>query len=154
MIRRLRPDDANSLSDMTARCSRETRHRRFHGVVSEIPRAYLRRCLTGEHTALVAEVYPDVVGLASVGPVFDEPHVHELAVLVEDRWQGKGIGRALVAALFRHAAAAGVGTVRMEVDRSPLLDYLVTNLPVAATRSFGSDTTIDVPVSSVAGLVP
>jgi GNAT superfamily N-acetyltransferase len=146
VIRALAPHDANALADMMSRCSPATRHRRFHGVVTAIPPAYLARCLSGEHDALVAVADGEVVGMASIGPVFEEPAVHEVAVLVEDRWQGRGIGRALVLALF---ARAVVEVVRMELCRSPLLDHLVATLPVVGSRQFGCDTTIDVDVRAV-----
>jgi GNAT superfamily N-acetyltransferase len=146
MIRVLTPNDADGLADLMSRCSPATRHQRFHGVVTAIPPAYLARCLSGEHDALVAVAGGEIVGMASIGPVFEEPAVHEVAVLVEDRWQGKGIGRALVLALFARAA---VETVRMELCRSPLLDHLIETLPVIRSHQFGCDTTIDVDVRAV-----
>ncbi|TDV55048.1 GNAT family N-acetyltransferase [Actinophytocola oryzae] len=146
MIRVVQADDAEELSRMMARCSPMTRYDRFHGVVTEIPPAYLRCCLSGEHTALVAEADGEIVGLASVGPVFEEPDMPEVAVIVEDAWQGRGVGRELVAAVL---AKAGVATVRMEVCRTSLLTYLTGTLPVVARRRYGRDVTIDVDVRSV-----
>lgn len=146
MIRPARPGDAEALARMMSRCSLATRHQRFHGVVTDIPPAYLRSCLTGEHETRVAQVGTDVVGFASVGPVFEEPDVHEVAVLVEDRWQRRGVGRSLVLSLF---AVVPVGIVRMELTRSPLLNHLRTTLPVVGTRQYGADTTIDIDVAAV-----
>jgi len=146
MIRALEPTDADALTRMMSRCSPRTRYLRFHGVVTEIPPAYLRRCLSGEHTALVAEVDGEIVGLASVGAVFEEPDVSEAAVIVEDGWQGRGVGRALVAGLV---AKTGVTVLRMEVCRTPLLTYLTENLPVIASEQHGCDVTLDVDVRSV-----
>ncbi len=145
MIRPLRQDDAEALTRMLARCSPMTRYQRFHGVVEEFPPAYLRRCLTGDHTAMVAEEDGDVVALASVGPVFDEPDVHEVAAIVEDRWQSKGLGRELVATLLAHA---GVAVVRMEVCRTSLLGYLTSTLPVVSAQHHGCDTVLDLDVRS------
>ncbi|MFI7675861.1 GNAT family N-acetyltransferase [Actinophytocola sp. NPDC049390] len=145
MIRPLRQDDGAALARMLARCSPETRYQRFHGVATAFPPAYLRRCLTGEHTALVAEEGAEVVALASVGPVFGEPDVHEVAAIVEDRWQSKGLGRELVATLL---ARAGVAVVRMEVCRTSLLGYLTSTLPVRAARHHGCDTVLDLDVRS------
>lgn len=147
MIRVVRSDDAAALARMLARCSPHTLYQRFHGVVTEIPPAYLRRCLGGEHLALVSEVDTEIVGLASIGPVFEEPDVAEMAVIIEDAWQGQGVGRALVAALV---AKAGVATVRMEVCRTPLLTYLTDTLLVIASEQHGCDVTIDVDVRSLA----
>ncbi len=145
MIRLATPGDAGPLAAMLARCSPMTRYRRFHGVVTEFPPAYLRRCLDGEHTAMVAEEAGEVVALASVGPVFEEPAVHEVAVVVEDRRQGKGLGRELVTALLAHA---GVAVVRMELCQTSLLDHVTATLPVLASHHHGCDTTVDVDVRS------
>lgn len=145
MIRLLRSDDADALTSMLARCSPMTRYRRFHGVVTEFPPGYLRRCLTGEHVAMVAEEDAGIVALASVGPVFEEPAVHEVATIVEDRWQSKGLGRELVTALLAHA---GVTVVRMEVCQTSLLGYLTRTLPVVAAHHHGCDTTVDLDVRS------
>jgi GNAT superfamily N-acetyltransferase len=146
MIRTVHPDDADALARMMARCSEKTRYQRFHGVVTEIPPAYLRRCLSGEHLALVVADGDEIVALASMGPVFEEPDVSELAVIVEDRWQSRGVGRALVAALI---AKAGKGVVRMELCRTSLLAYVTATLPVVASEQHGCDVTIDVDVRSV-----
>lgn len=146
MIRTLQPDDGEALARMMARCSEKTRYERFHGVVTDIPPAYLRSCLTGEHLALVAEEATEIVALASIGPVFEEPDVSEVAVIVEDRWQSRGVGRALVAALV---AKAGKSVVRMELCRTSLLTYVTDTLPVVASEQHGCDVTVDVDVRSV-----
>ena len=146
MIRALEPADADALTRMMSRCSPRTTYQRFHGVVTEIPPAYLHRCLSGEHTALVAQVAGEIVGLASIGPVFEEPTVSEAAVIVEDGWQGRGVGRALMAALV---AKTGVTVLRLEVCRTPLLTYLTENLPVLASQQHGCDVTLDLDVRSV-----
>jgi GNAT superfamily N-acetyltransferase len=144
VIRAVQPDDVAALTRMIERCSPRTRYERFHGVVTEIPPAYLRRCLSGEHIALVVEEGEELVALASIEPVLGE--TPEMAVIVEDAWQGKGVGRALVAALF---AKAGVTVVRMELCRASLLEYVKSTLPVVASEQHGCDVTLDVDVRSV-----
>jgi GNAT superfamily N-acetyltransferase len=144
MIRTVQPDDADALSRMMSRCSPRTRYERFHGVVTEIPSAYLHSCLSGAHLALVAAEGDEVVALASIGPVnATEP---EVAVIVEDSRQGRGVGRALMAALI---AKTGAGVVRMELCRASLLDYVTATLPVLASEQHGCDVTLDVDVRSV-----
>lgn len=146
MIRPLAPTDADALTALVARCSPRTRYQRFHGVVDRIPPAYLRRCLSGEHATVVAESAGLIIGFGSVGPVFDEPDVHEIAVLVEDRRQGRGAGRALASALFD---VAPVDVVRIEMCRSPLVEHLATTLPVLRAQQLGCDVVLDVDAAAV-----
>jgi acetyltransferase len=154
-VRPVRPDDATALTSMFGRCSKQTRYRRFHGFVTEIPAAYLHRCLErgpGAHRAFVAEVVtgrtPRLVGLASAGPVPGASYVHEVGALVEDVWQRQGVGRRLVGALSADAHAAGVEVFRMELCRAQpsLLAHVIANARVLATERSGCDVTVDVTV--------
>lgn len=58
----------------------------------------------------------DIVGFAGVWVVLDEGHITNIAVRVDQR--GKGIGRALTAALMQYAANLGVVYMTLEVRRS------------------------------------
>jgi GNAT superfamily N-acetyltransferase len=168
LIRRARPSDEAALAQLLDRCSDETRYRRFHCRISEIPAAYLRRCMQGQpsaHEALVAEWVntrafgehrssrsPHLVGLASTGPTGEAADVYEMCALVEDGWQRRGIGRALATQLCAHASANGVALIRMELCRSQprLLAYLVAHTSVTAMRSRGCDVSIDIDVGATA----
>lgn len=70
----------------------------------------------------------------------------ELGVLVEDRWQGRGIGGLLATGLMAHAAASGATVLRLELCRVHpwLLDHVVARLPVVARLTDGCDVTVDV----------
>ena len=64
----------------------------------------------GRHPVLVGEVEGVVTGWASLNrfnarPVYD--HVADLSVYVERAWRGRGVGRALLAALIERARAIG-----------------------------------------------
>jgi GNAT superfamily N-acetyltransferase len=143
MIRVVQPGDGDAIARMMNRCSPRTRYERFHGVVTEIPPTYLRSCLTGAHLALVAEHGTEIVGLASLARDEDVP---EIGVVVEDGWQGRGLGRALVAAL---AEKSGSPVIRMELCRASLLDYVKATFSVVASASHGCDVTLDVDLRSV-----
>jgi hypothetical protein len=163
LIRPARPGDAAAAGSMFDRCSQQTRYRRFHGFVTGMPPAYLRRCLDCEppaQNARVAELLTGVtpggtanlVGLASAGPVPGQPHVHEAGALVEDGWQRRGIGRMLVAGLFADAYATGVELIRLELCRTQpsLLAYVLAHARVASAHSSGCDMTVDVTVPAPA----
>ena len=118
--------DRGPLTSMFARCTPETRYRRFHGPVKAIPERYLAEALSATpfHYALVAclALSPDavdqaaaldpetrdgeIVALASCR-LIDEGAA-ELGVLIEDAWQHLGLGTRLVSALVDHARGTGL----------------------------------------------
>jgi [ribosomal protein S18]-alanine N-acetyltransferase len=67
---------------------------------------------------LVAEEDGAVVGYAGAWMIFEEGHVTNVAVEASRR--GRGIGRALMAALMQYAANLGVAYLTLEVRRSNL----------------------------------
>jgi GNAT superfamily N-acetyltransferase len=115
-VRRAREGDRLALTEMTGRCSAQTRYQRFHGHVTAIPARYLTEALAGlpDHLALVACAGPGhVVALASCRAVGDG--TAELGVLVEDAWQRLGIGSALLGELVRHARFSGMSALTAQV---------------------------------------
>ncbi|MCW2717521.1 MAG: hypothetical protein JWR81_1343 [Pseudonocardia sp.] len=112
----LRPaavSDTEAVLAMLARCSLATRFHRFHGFTDGVPyfRAQLRD-RPGDQT-LLACYGSTCVGVATLG-VGDTGLVH-LGVLVEDGWQGQGIGTQLTVSLLDSARAVGVTTVHVDV---------------------------------------
>ena len=65
----------------------------------------LQQRLLELHLTVVAEHRAEVVGLAHLAEVAGEPP--ELALLVEDAWQRRGVGRALAEAVLRSAEDDG-----------------------------------------------
>ncbi len=93
---------------MLARCSDQTRARRFHKYVHCFPEPYLTEALAGRaaHFALLAQAGQAVVALAS--RVATDRGSAELAVLVEDSWQRLGVGARLLSQLVAHADQSGL----------------------------------------------
>jgi GNAT superfamily N-acetyltransferase len=115
-IRRPVCQDRQALADMLERCSRLTIQRRFHGPRSTFPEKYLTDAVYRRygHYALLAEAADgSVVALASCVSV--AVHVADLAVLVEDRYQRRGIGSALLEGLLRHADRSGISMFKTNV---------------------------------------
>jgi GNAT superfamily N-acetyltransferase len=112
--RRAAGGDRAALEAMFLRCTAHTVYQRFHGPVKALPATYLTEALAGvpEHLALVAvasspdgggpEARARVVGLASCR-VTEPGAAAELGLLVEDAWQGRGIGRDLLRRLVAYA---------------------------------------------------
>jgi GNAT superfamily N-acetyltransferase len=117
--RPVRPEDQALFCRLWPRLSPETVYRRFHAPVRTLPEETVRRLVTVDHDlreALVAVVGGDVVGVARYDRPPGNPSTAEVAVLVEDAWQGVGVGRQLVAELTDLAARRGVRTVTATVQ--------------------------------------
>lgn len=104
-LRVIQDDDEARLERLFYRLSPESVYRRFFTLYSTPPKGALRTLSHLDHDtrdAIVAVVDDEVVGVARYAAV--APGVAEIAVLVEDAWQGRGLGRRLlecVAALAR-----------------------------------------------------
>ncbi|SOD98230.1 GNAT family N-acetyltransferase [Blastococcus haudaquaticus] len=117
--RPVRPDDQARFYRLWPRLSAETVYRRFHAPVHSLPAETVRRLVTVDHDlreAVVAVVGGEVVGVARYDRPVDDPATAEIAVLVEDAWQGVGLGRQLLAELSSLAARRGVRTLTATVQ--------------------------------------
>ena len=136
-IRQARPEeDLAALSDFFARLSMHTRYLRFFGPVT--PGAALLRTLAGcadTIDALVAVRGGVIVGHA-MAVDRAEPRgtrVTDIGVVVDDAWQGRGVGAALMRAIVTGAQARGVATLEMDVldDNHRVLAMVTTHWPAA-----------------------
>ncbi|REF01140.1 GNAT family N-acetyltransferase [Thermomonospora umbrina] len=96
VVRPLEPRDGPAVQAMHERCSQESRRSRYFSPKPSLPRRALELfCEPSYGLTLVAEG-PDgsILALAHLVHVLD-PGVAELAFLVEDAWQGRGLGREL-----------------------------------------------------------
>jgi RimJ/RimL family protein N-acetyltransferase/predicted amino acid-binding ACT domain protein len=108
--------DADAVRDMHARCSVESRRRRYFSARHGIPERFLRAFCDRAYGLTVAAEGPDgsILALANLMYTLD-PGVGELALLVEDGWQGRGIGSALARRLLVVAHEEGLAQVRAAV---------------------------------------
>jgi GNAT superfamily N-acetyltransferase len=117
--RPIEPDDEGRLVRLWPRLSPDTVYRRFHSPLHRLPRAEVHRLVDVDHDrreALVALVGGEVVGVARYDRWPDDPSRAEFAVLVEDAWQGSGLGRQLLVELTALAARRGVATLTATVQ--------------------------------------
>jgi GNAT superfamily N-acetyltransferase len=105
-IRRARADDLAALDEMLARCTVTTTSLRFNIPVPRLPRAYADTIAERSGVHVVAETDGSIVGIASCVD-------GELAVLVEDAWQGRGLGTRL---LDEVVARAGLEELTADVS--------------------------------------
>ena len=108
-IRPVSSGDEDRLREMLSRLSRETIHRRFHLPMPHVPvwaLAYLTEVDHYDKESLVALVGNEIVGQAMY--VRQEAREAEMAIVVEDRWQSRGIGKLLLSRLAEEAGRRGI----------------------------------------------
>jgi ribosomal protein S18 acetylase RimI-like enzyme len=74
-----------------------------------------------------------------------------MALLVEDRWFRRGIGRILVGALIAHAGRSGVGmvTARVQADNERAVRFMRAVAPNASIRFVGgAEVEVLIPVAA------
>jgi len=140
-VARLEAAHRDAVVAMLGRCSATTLQRRFHAVTDGVP--YVTRLLTnvsGE-IGFGAWLAGRCVGLASLH-AFNQTS-GEMAVLVEDEWQQRGVGSTLVLALTRHARKQGWRCLRADVQGENNF------IPAALTRVGRTRTSISFGVYTV-----
>ncbi|WP_434440557.1 GNAT family N-acetyltransferase [Lentzea sp. E54] len=106
----LRPgtgSDEDAVAGLHTRCSMRTLFNRYHSGVRTVPRRWLHRLLNPPRgTTTVAQCADQVVALGQLIHT-GTPDCAEVSLLVEDAWQRRGVGAALLGALASDARAAG-----------------------------------------------
>ena len=122
-IRLARPEDSEAVAAMHERCSEQTLYRRYLTAVGTWRDITLRR-LTGGHRGATLVAMSEEGAIVGLGHVFPESttdgRTAEIAVIVEDAYQRRGIGTRLVRHMLELAERLGfdevVGTVLAQND--------------------------------------
>ena len=152
--RPVRPDDAPLFCRLWDRLSPETVYRRFHAPLRRPP-AEAHRLVEVDHElreALVAVVGGEVVGVARYDRSPADPATADVAVVVEDAWQGVGVGRQLLGELTQLAARRGVRTLHADVqaDNDRMVGLIRRLLPGAVLTPEHGVYAVQGPVSRAA----
>lgn len=126
-IRVATPQDSEGLRGIFSRSSSETIHRRFHTPFPSVPEWMVALMLDADRTdkeCLVAVADGEIVAHAMY--VMLGGREAEMAIVVEDGWQSRGIGKALLRELAADAGRRGVATFVGSVlpDNSPMLGLI------------------------------
>lgn len=141
-IRAIRPDDKDRLAAFHRRLSPESVYFRFFEIKQELsPQdlSYLTELDFDRRVALVATLVRDreapLVGVARYDVLPSDPKRAELGIIVEDAYQGKGIGTQLLKHLLGIAFSQGVREITAEVlpQNTKMLE-LVSNSGVPVRR--------------------
>ena len=131
-LRPIRPDDEERLISFHEGLSGQTAYQRFFNVMKNLPRAFARFLANVDYRrrlALVAEHGNGssrmLVGVARYDCI-GEPAIAEIAFVIGDDWQNRGLGTILLEALLSAAAARGIDRFRAYVlaSNGRMLDML------------------------------
>ncbi len=110
-LRLLQPGDAELLTRFFWRLSTETVYRRFFSPITLPNEPLLKRLVDVDHCdreALIALDDQGIVGVARYGTGPGESH--DIAVVVADDWQGRGLGALLIKRLAHIARLRGISS--------------------------------------------
>jgi RimJ/RimL family protein N-acetyltransferase len=132
-LRPIRPEDQDRLIAFYDRLSRHTAYQRFFAVMKRLPPDWAHLLANVDYArrlALLAEHGPpgdpELVGVARYEPT-DQPDTAEIAFVIQDGWQNRGLGTLMLDALLAAAEARGIRRFRAWVlaSNARMIDLLV-----------------------------
>jgi RimJ/RimL family protein N-acetyltransferase len=161
-LRPIRPEDQDRLSAFYDGLSRQSAYQRFFAVMKRLPpdwAHFLANVDYERRLALLAEhgppEAPELIGVARYEQT-DQVDTAEIAFVIQDGWQGRGLGTQMLDALLAAADARGIrrfrayvlaGNMRMidllvrfmdvqeRVTESGVTELLLTRRPAPARRA-------------------
>jgi RimJ/RimL family protein N-acetyltransferase len=131
-LRPIRPDDEPRLVALFHRLSRRTVYQRFFRAYDRLPDDWYHHFANVDYQSRLALVAEEETpqgsllrGVARYEPG-DRPGTTEIAIVAEDGWQNRGLGRILLDALLAAAEARGLHRFTADVlaDNRPMLRVL------------------------------
>lgn len=131
-LRPIRSDDAPRLQALHERLSHYTAYQRFFSVMRRLPPDWARMLASVDYRtrfALIAEVPgedgPELVGVGRYEST-DDPEIVEVAFVVQDRWQNRGLGTILFKDVLRAGVERGIRRFRAWVltENRRMLDLI------------------------------
>jgi RimJ/RimL family protein N-acetyltransferase len=130
-MRPIRSDDEPRLAALYAHLSRDTRYHRFFSVQQRLPPDWVHFLANVDYRSRLALVVespadPDaLIAVARYEPA-GEPGTVEVAFVVQDDWQGRGLGTVLFGELLAAAVVNGIERFRAWVlaDNRRMLDLI------------------------------
>jgi acetyltransferase len=118
VLRPIRPEDEPALTALYERLSPQTAYQRFFTVMRRLPPdwAHILANVDYDRRMAIAAIGPgdELIGVARYAhdQRADEA---EIAIVIEDRWQGRGLGTLLLRELIRYARRMGIQRLRAYV---------------------------------------
>ncbi|MBI2117155.1 MAG: GNAT family N-acetyltransferase [candidate division NC10 bacterium] len=149
-IRPVLPEDEPRLVTLYGRLSRDTKYQRFFTVRKRLPpdwAHYFANVDYRRRMALVAERdldwRPELIGVARYEPS-DGKDTAEVAIVVQDYWQSRGLGTILLNEILRAGEANGIRRFRAYAlaDNHRMLALLSHQTHIMERRTAGGITTL------------
>jgi len=117
-LRPIHPADEAALAALYERLSAQTAYQRFFTVTRRLPPdwAHILANVDYDRRMAIAAIGPedDLIGVARY--IYDErAREAEIAIVIEDRWQGRGLGTLLLGELVGYAKGKGIDRLRAYV---------------------------------------
>jgi GNAT superfamily N-acetyltransferase len=133
VVRPIRADDEPRLSRTSDRLSPTTVYRRFFSPIHALPPSLLHRFANVDHDdreALVALDGDEIIAVVRWDRDARRRDEAEVAMLVEDAWQHRGLGSALTRMLVEEASRHHIATLTATVltDNEPVKRMLATTI--------------------------
>ena len=107
LLRRVRPGDAEGVQQFVRALSARSRLERFLAPVNELTARQLERITSS--AGLCLAVFDDRGGIVALAEyACADAAGAEVAIVVADEWQGRGLGERLLSRLLAHAGRAGI----------------------------------------------
>lgn len=131
---------------------------RFHGALTSLSEPLLDRLVDledGQREAVVAVDGADIVGVARFARDSALSRTAEMAILVADEWQHRGVAQALVQPLVESARSGGILRLRGDMlaenlaarhfmsGLGPIVDQQVSDGHLVVTVAIGPDTPVN-----------
>ncbi len=112
-VRPAQESDVGLIQEMHMRLSKESVYYRYLAPCAPDPEDLQRLCFLNDPSgvaivAMVQEAQEKVIGMACYAVDPDDPTAAEPAILVEDSYQGRGLGKRMMLALCQQARQMGV----------------------------------------------
>jgi GNAT superfamily N-acetyltransferase len=154
LIRPLTPADRPALADFPDRVSAGSAIFRFHGSVSVLTDKTLDLLLDladGQREAITAVDDRGIAGVARFARDDLDPATAEVAILVADQWQHRGLARQLLRPLAERARSAGIERFRAEIqaDNTIARRFFLGLTPTARERRSNGDVAVLINVAEL-----
>ena len=120
LVRQVRPDDAPALARAYASLGEQSRYQRFFTGIPKVPESVLAQLTQIDHQdrevlVAVPPLSSEIIGECQFIRHADHPDTAEVAVMVVDAWQNRGVASALLARLSERALEAGIEYFTAEI---------------------------------------